>query len=168
MKISPERLGADAEATRVPARRAGEGRPTAGVAGSSLRPAIISCAVSWLSRAGRAFNLFVFDVPRLSVDIDLNYVGAVDQGGHAGGAPTGSRKPCRPSFGREDFEVRRMFHKEHAGRQVVALRYAAVVGAEAACIEVDLNYMYRVPLWPVAPKGLASPWEDWQAKEIPV
>ncbi|MBZ0186253.1 MAG: nucleotidyl transferase AbiEii/AbiGii toxin family protein [Candidatus Obscuribacterales bacterium] len=29
-------------------------------------------------KGGTALNLFVFDVPRLSVDIDLNYVGAVD------------------------------------------------------------------------------------------
>ena len=27
-------------------------------------------------KGGTALNLFVFDVPRLSVDIDLNYVGA--------------------------------------------------------------------------------------------
>ena len=28
-------------------------------------------------KGGTALNLFVFDVPRLSVDIDLNYIGAV-------------------------------------------------------------------------------------------
>ena len=30
-------------------------------------------------KGGTALNLFYFDVPRLSVDIDLNYVGAVDR-----------------------------------------------------------------------------------------
>ena len=30
-------------------------------------------------KGGTALNLFVFDVPRLSVDIDLNYIGAVDR-----------------------------------------------------------------------------------------
>ena len=30
-------------------------------------------------KGGTALNLFVFDVPRLSVDIDLNYVGAADR-----------------------------------------------------------------------------------------
>ena len=29
-------------------------------------------------KGGTALNLFVFDVPRLSVDVDLNYVGAAD------------------------------------------------------------------------------------------
>ena len=30
-------------------------------------------------KGGTALNLFHFDVPRLSVDIDLNYIGAVDR-----------------------------------------------------------------------------------------
>ena len=30
-------------------------------------------------KGGTALNLFYFNVPRLSVDIDLNYVGAVDR-----------------------------------------------------------------------------------------
>ncbi len=31
-------------------------------------------------KGGTALNLFIFDVPRLSIDIDLNYVGAADRG----------------------------------------------------------------------------------------
>ena len=30
-------------------------------------------------KGGTALNLFIFDVPRLSIDIDLNYVGAADR-----------------------------------------------------------------------------------------
>lgn len=30
-------------------------------------------------KGGTALNLFVFNVPRLSVDIDLNYIGAADR-----------------------------------------------------------------------------------------
>ena len=30
-------------------------------------------------KGGTALNLFVFDLPRLSVDLDLNYVGAADR-----------------------------------------------------------------------------------------
>ena len=30
-------------------------------------------------KGGTALNLFVFDVPRLSIDIDLNYVGQIDR-----------------------------------------------------------------------------------------
>ena len=32
-------------------------------------------------KGGTALNVFRFDVPRLSVDIDLNYIGAVDRDG---------------------------------------------------------------------------------------
>lgn len=32
----------------------------------------------WALKGGTALNLFVFDLPRLSVDVDLNYIGAVD------------------------------------------------------------------------------------------
>ena len=31
-------------------------------------------------KGGTALNLFVLDLPRLSVDIDINYIGAVDKG----------------------------------------------------------------------------------------
>ena len=31
-------------------------------------------------KGGTALNLFLFDVPRLSVDIDLNYIGSADRG----------------------------------------------------------------------------------------
>lgn len=30
-------------------------------------------------KGGTALNLFVFDVPRLSVDVDINYIGALDR-----------------------------------------------------------------------------------------
>lgn len=30
-------------------------------------------------KGGTALNLFLFDIPRLSVDIDLNYIGAVER-----------------------------------------------------------------------------------------
>jgi len=33
----------------------------------------------WLLKGGTALNLFLLDFPRLSVDIDLNYIGALDR-----------------------------------------------------------------------------------------
>ena len=35
----------------------------------------------WILKGGTALNLFVFDFPRLSVDIDLNYIGVLNRGG---------------------------------------------------------------------------------------
>ncbi len=50
-------------------------------------------------KGGTALNLFYFDVPRLSVDIDLNYIGAADREamlavrGKVGGAARAERQP---------------------------------------------------------------------------
>lgn len=33
----------------------------------------------WVLKGGTALNLFVFDLPRLSIDIDINYIGAADR-----------------------------------------------------------------------------------------
>lgn len=33
----------------------------------------------WALKGGAALNLFIFDLPRLSVDIDLNYIGNIDR-----------------------------------------------------------------------------------------
>jgi hypothetical protein len=49
-------------------------------------------------------------------------------------------------FAREGFSVRRM-PSEHAGGKW-SLRYGSAAGQEGN-LEVDLNFMFRVPLWPV-------------------
>ena len=33
----------------------------------------------WVLKGGTALNMFIFDLPRLSVDIDINYIGAMDR-----------------------------------------------------------------------------------------
>ena len=97
---------------------------------------------SWVLKGGTALNLFWMDVPRLSVDIDLNYVGKV--------------KMEDMQAGREDFEsalaasceaegcsVRRV-PREHAGGKF-HLRYAGGIGG-AGSLELDVNYLQRCPL----------------------
>lgn len=79
MKISPEKLAAEAEATGF--------RPDAlekvvhllGLLNAMQSHPFLKG--KWGLKGGTALNLFVFDVPRLSVDIDLNYVGDEDRGG---------------------------------------------------------------------------------------
>ena len=96
-------------------------------------------------KGGTALNLFVFNVPRLSVDIDLNYVGAASRDTMLEERPK-IEAAIQAVFRREDFAVRRM-PKEHAGGKW-SLRYADVSG-QSSRLDVDLNFMYRVPLWPV-------------------
>jgi predicted nucleotidyltransferase component of viral defense system len=96
-------------------------------------------------KGGTALNLFVFNIPRLSVDIDLNYVGAEDRETMLAERPR-IEQAVQAVFAREGFTVRRM-PDEHAGGKW-SLRYQSAAG-QGGNLEVDLNFMYRVPLWPV-------------------
>ena len=114
-------------------------------------------------KGGTALNLFVFNVPRLSVDIDLNYVGAADLEAMLAERPQ-VEQAVQAVFAREGFTVRRV-PDEHAGGKW-SLRYQSAAG-RSGNLEVDLNFMYRIPLWPITIAN-SFPVGDWQATEIPV
>ena len=66
-------------------------------------------------------------------------------------------------FSREGFAIRRML--EYAAGKW-SLRYPAASG-QSGRIDVDINYMYRVPLWPLTTKDSRS-LGSWRATDIPV
>lgn len=101
-------------------------------------------------KGGTALNLFLFNLPRLSVDIDLNYVG----------------QPNRDLMQEERPKVEQALKSvcENMGMQLVRspnshagskweLTHESALGFQGT-LEVDLNYMYRVPLW--EPKKINS------------
>lgn len=97
-------------------------------------------------KGGTAINLFVLDTPRLSVDIDLNYVGALERAAMEAERPRvdqGLHAAC----GRCGFTVKRI-PAEHAGGKW-RLSYTGAAG-QTGTLELDVNYMLRSPLWPVA------------------
>jgi len=96
-------------------------------------------------KGGTALNLFIFDLPRLSVDIDLNYIGAVDREMMLTERPK-VEQAIRDVCSREGLTVRRM-PDEHAGGKW-SLQYQSALG-QGGSLEVDVNFMFRVPLWPV-------------------
>lgn len=96
-------------------------------------------------KGGTALNLFIFSIPRLSVDIDLNYVGAADRETMLGERPK-VEEALQAVFAREGYAVRRV-PTEHAGGKW-QLRYPGASG-QGGNLEVDVNFMFRVPLWPV-------------------
>jgi len=101
----------------------------------------------WALKGGTALNLFWFDVPRLSVDIDLNYIGQVEREAMLAERPqieTAIQAVCS----REGFTVARV-PSEHAGGKW-RLRYESGLGV-GGNLEVDVNFMLRLPLWPVTP-----------------
>lgn len=99
-------------------------------------------------KGGTALNLFVFDVPRLSVDIDVNYVGAADRATMTAERPK-LDAALHQVASRLGLTVKHA-PGEHAGGKW-RLSYASALG-RPAILEVDVNYMLRVPLWNPKPR----------------
>lgn len=99
-------------------------------------------------KGGTALNLFVFDLPRLSVDLDFNYVGAADRETMLAERPK-MEEALRAVCGRLGFQIRRSA-PEHAGGKW-RLSYTDASGRSGG-LSFDLNYLLRTPLWPVSLK----------------
>lgn len=95
-------------------------------------------------KGGTALNLFHFDVPRLSVDIDLNYVGAADRETMLSERPK-VEQAVQAVCSREGIAIKRM-PIDHAGGKW-RLTYIASEGGPGN-LELDVNFMLRTPLWP--------------------
>lgn len=67
----------------------------------------------WVLKGGTALNLFVFDLPRLSVDIDLNYVGVLEREAMLADRPK-VEQAAQAVFSREGFTTKRV-PEDHAG-----------------------------------------------------
>ena len=95
-------------------------------------------------KGGTALNMFFFDTPRLSVDIDLNYVGARDRS-----TMMAERQPTIDTIKDVSSEMGLTLQNlapNYAG-VIMGFRYASALG-RTGNIKVDVNFMYRVPLWP--------------------
>ncbi len=116
---------------------------------------------TWLLKGGTALNLLYLDVPRMSVDIDLNFTGAVDRE---------EMLALRPEFEtalggvceRAGCTVRRT-PGDHAGGKF-RLRFASVLGGSQN-LEVDVSYVARVPL--LEPSRLATRFPPDEPVEVP-
>jgi predicted nucleotidyltransferase component of viral defense system len=67
----------------------------------------------WVLKGGTALNLFIFDLPRLSVDIDLNYIGSLDREQMLVDRPK-IEQACQAVFSREGLRTKRV-PTDHAG-----------------------------------------------------
>lgn len=114
-------------------------------------------------KGGTALNLFVFDLPRLSVDIDLNYIASADRE-----VMLAEREKVERAItaicGREKFTLRRV-PQEHAGGKW-RLGYTNALGRNAN-LEIDVVYTLRVPLWPVQIRD-SHPIGPFRARNIPI
>ena len=103
-------------------------------------------------KGGTALNLAFGEPTRLSVDLDFNYIGKTDREGMLADRPRvetatadlAQRKGYRIQQSADTFGGRKLF-----------LHYRSVLGPEDR-VEVDLNFLFRVPL--VDPR-LAELWQ---------
>jgi predicted nucleotidyltransferase component of viral defense system len=102
-------------------------------------------------KGGTALNLFIFDMPRLSVDIDLNYIGAIDRKTMLEERPK-IDEAIRAVCEREGLRIKRI-PNDHAGGKW-RLSYDRAIGSTGT-LELDLNFMLRQPLW--RPERMDSP-----------
>jgi predicted nucleotidyltransferase component of viral defense system len=107
---------------------------------------------AWALKGGTALNLFHLDAPRLSVDVDINFVGVED---------VQALPRARESFERAlvscceraGCAIKRA-PAEHAGGKF-RLRFASVLGGTQN-LEVDVSYVARVPLLSVERRAITS------------
>ncbi len=116
----------------------------------------------WALKGGTALNLFYFDVPRLSVDLDINYIGAVDRDVMMTERPK-VEKALKAVCLREGMQITRMPDDFAGGKW--RLRYDSSI-SEYGNLEVDLNFMYRLPLWPITARDATI--GTAKANQIPV
>lgn len=114
-------------------------------------------------KGGTALNLFYFETaPRLSVDIDLNYIGKLNRE-----EMLEERKILNDSIEKilkqNQFEAYRS-PSHHAGGKMVWY-YNSLLG-QRGTLEIDINFMYRQPLWPITLRQ-ANIHEDQDSK-VPV
>jgi len=99
----------------------------------------------------------------LSVDIDLNYIGALNREEMLMDRPK-VEQAAQAVFSREGFTIKRV-PVEHAGGKW-RLNYQSFTG-QSGNLEVDLNYMFRQPLWDIR-AAYSHSLGNFQAKNIPV
>ncbi|MBI1330266.1 MAG: nucleotidyl transferase AbiEii/AbiGii toxin family protein [Alphaproteobacteria bacterium] len=97
-------------------------------------------------KGGTALNVFHLRLDRLSVDIDLNYVGALDRAEMEVDRPNVDAALNR-LLAAQGYSVRRQ-PGEHAGGKWIG-RYMSALGG-GGTMEVDVNYMMRQPLFGTA------------------
>jgi predicted nucleotidyltransferase component of viral defense system len=114
-------------------------------------------------RGGTALNLLHLDVPRLSVDLDLDYVGAAEA------EPAQQRRPellaeleaQARAAGYEVTQERASYAMAH-----LRLRYQDADG-RPALLKLDVNFLDRVPVLPPARLRLRHPFgDDLPASEV--
>jgi len=114
-------------------------------------------------KGGTALNLFCFDYPRLSVDIDINYIGSADR--EVMLQEKSQIEAAIENIFLDEKMIPQRKPSEHAEGKW-AIRYPSAMQGQGI-IEIDLNYLDRVPLWTIA-RINSFKLGEFQANNIPV
>jgi len=114
-------------------------------------------------KGGTALNLFILEIPRLSVDIDLNYIGAVDKDKMLEERPK-IEKAVRDVCAREEIDIIRAAAEYAGGKWRLKYQTDSNQGGN---LELDLNFILRIPLWDVVKKD-SRHIGHYSAKSIPI
>ena len=104
-------------------------------------------------KGGTALNLMFGSPVRLSVDLDFNYIGQAEQAGVQADRPEVERAIVIIGEG-QGYRVQQS-GDAHAGRKIF-LSYTSSAGTPDR-IEVDLNFLFRIPLGEVTTRPLWQP-----------
>ncbi|MBX9695964.1 MAG: nucleotidyl transferase AbiEii/AbiGii toxin family protein [Cyanobacteria bacterium] len=114
-------------------------------------------------KGGTALNLFFFDLPRLSVDIDLNYVGVEDRT-----KVLEDRKRIEKLITgiakSKGLQVEKQTDDYACGQSIFSYK-SNVVGRGS--IKVDINYMHRITYWDIEQMNSSS-LDSLSAKDVPI
>lgn len=121
------------------------------IAGDVSRHPLLSRAL--VLKGGTAINLCFGEPRRLSVDLDFNYVGNLEKGAMEAERPDIERALQIVADGR-GYKAQQSAD-QHGGRKLY-LGYRATAGTPGR-IEVDVNYLYRLPLAEPRPLSLWQP-----------
>ena len=115
---------------------------------------------------GTALNMFVLDAPRLSFDLDYNYIGSADRATMKAERPDVEDALTRllPAHGLR-VKKRPNLAQDHAGGKW-DLRYPDAFGGSEG-LAVDVSYVRRVPLWPPTRRD-SHRVGRWHATGVPV
>jgi len=114
-------------------------------------------------KGGTALNLFVFDIPRLSIDIDLNYIAHANWGEMKADRPV-VEEAIRSILKKHALPIKREAPDHAGGKWVIG--YQSALGGTGN-LQIDLNFLLRAPLWQVITtnsKSIASQ----QVLQVPV
>ncbi|HEY0866219.1 MAG TPA: nucleotidyl transferase AbiEii/AbiGii toxin family protein [Fimbriimonas sp.] len=107
-------------------------------------------------KGGTAINLMADPIRRLSVDLDYNYVGAVDREAMLKDKPEVLEAFLRAV---ESYDYRADSPRDEHGGSKLLLRYRNSLGGQDQ-IEIDISWINRIPLGPLQRRPL------WQPKDL--